>query len=203
MQHYAALQNPSRDWWYDQIVHCSDRAAYFLYSLLFPDADLSFLFPVRSICLLIFCSLHPCVCRSILRLRSGCFRLQYPRCVCTLPRRWSCCRGRGPRCWCIWWIWWVTKQLFVQVCVWVYGCVCVCVWTWKLLLLLLYYKAASASIGDSRTNMCPQGLLSLPKSCSNAPVMDPLLLHLDNSSLPNIHPVNTTVKSTILLLTIL
>lgn len=98
---------------------------------------------------------------------------------------------------------WQNSFLCKCVCGCMDACACVCVWTWKLLLLLLYYKAASASIGDSRTNMCPQGLLSLPKSCSNAPVMDPLLLHLDNSSLPNIHPVNTTVKSTILLLTIL
>lgn len=125
MQHYAApsKQNSSCDWWYNEINHCSYWAAYFLYSLLFPDADLSFFFPVHFICLFIFCSIHPCVCWCVGPGVTFCvrvpavFRLQYPRCVCTFPRRWSCCRGRGPCCWCIWWIWWVTKQLSVQTCV--------------------------------------------------------------------------------------
>lgn len=90
------------------------------------------------------------------------------------------------------------KQLYVQVCVCVslqmYGCKCVNV---KAAVAFIIIQAASASIGDSRTSICPEGLLSQPKSCPNAPVMDPLLPHPDNPSPPNIHPVNTAVKSTL------
>lgn len=108
---------------------------------------LTHLFFITSMCL--------SVCRPgcyALCLCCGCFRLQYPRCVCTFPRRRSCRRGRGPRCWCIWWIWWVTKQLFLCKCV----CECVSCCCFP------YIKAASASIGDSRTNVptvSPQILL--------------------------------------------
>lgn len=132
MQHYAALWISLCDRCYNQIDHCANRAAYFLYSLLFPDADLSF-FVSCPFHLFTHLSFFTPMCLSVCWpgcyvLCSGCFRLQYHRCVCTFPRRWSCCRGRGPRCWCVWWIWWVTKQSLVRV--WV--------WMWELVLLLLY-----------------------------------------------------------------
>lgn len=103
----------------------------------------------------------------------GSFHLQYPRCVCTFPRRRSCRRGCGPRCWCIWWIWWVTKQLFcVCVCV-CEGCVC-----------FSHNNAASASIGDSRTNVppgptvSPQNPALTPQSWTLASLISTTLLPL-------------------------
>lgn len=166
----------------------------------FPNADLSFLFPVHlfysSFVRYIHVSVGVLARVLFLRLRSGSFHLRYPRCVCTFPRRRSCCRGCGPRCWCIWWIWWVTKTASFwgggMLCVWDWVCECI-----------YDITAASASIGDSRTYVPPQGLLFHPKSCSSAPVMDPPLPHLGSLPLANIHPVNTTVKSTEQLLPIL
>lgn len=98
-----------------------------------PSHLLTHLFFVISMCLLVCWPGCYALC-----LCCGSFRLQYPRCVCTFPRRRSCRRGRGPRCWCIWRIWWVTKLLFCASV-----CVCVCVYvkdvfafsTIKLLLL--------------------------------------------------------------------
>lgn len=139
--------------------------------LSIPSVD-SFFFSVTSMCLSVCrpgCYVL-CVCAAAV------FRLQYPRCVCTFSRRRSCCRGCGPCCWCIWWIWWVIKHLFiVQVYVW---------------MCFYYIKAASASIGDSRTNVPPR-----PTVC---PALTPQSWFLASLVLttwpPNIHQVNNSSK---------
>lgn len=145
MQHYAALQTPSRDWWRNQTIQTSDRAAYFLYSLLFPDADLSFLFPVHSTCLLIFCSLHPCVCRCV------CPGVMFCVCVpavfvCNTLDAFAPSPGDGPAAVAAGPAadafggsgGWPNSFLCKCVCVYNSSSVRMCVGMWKLFLLLLY-----------------------------------------------------------------
>lgn len=124
MQHYAALWNYyffffflSWDTFkYTPGLHISCILWLFLmltshFFVSPPFHPLTHLFFVASMCpsvcwLPVFCVVF------VLRL----FCLWCPRCVCALPRRRSFHGSCGPCCWCICWIWWVTKQLNRVVC---------------------------------------------------------------------------------------
>lgn len=123
--------------------------SYFFCSL--PFHLLAHLFFVTSMCpsvcwLSVFCVVF------VLRL----FCLWCPRCLCALPRRRSFHGSCGPCCWCICWIWWVTKQLSRFVCERQIERVCfraVVAFVKKWLLLLL--------LEDSRINMLAGATVSL------------------------------------------
>lgn len=120
MQHYAALWN----YFLELEIHLNPLLGciFLVFSdfswcwpLIFfvspPFHPPTHLFFVASMCPSV-CWLPVYCVVFVLRL----FCLWCPRCVCALPRRWSFHGSCGPRCWCICWIWWVTKQLRRFVC---------------------------------------------------------------------------------------